>query len=38
MNTPRWRMFLLWTYQNNTFSGNTHLGGENSDGCHVYFP
>ncbi len=26
-----------WTYQNNTFSGNTHRGGQASDGCHVFF-
>ncbi|NSW77132.1 MAG: right-handed parallel beta-helix repeat-containing protein [Candidatus Atribacteria bacterium] len=26
-----------WTYQNNTFSGNTHRGGRTDEGCHVYF-
>lgn len=26
-----------WTYQGNTFSGNTHMNGQTTDGCHVYF-
>lgn len=27
----------VYTYQHNTFSGNTHLGGQETEGCHVYF-
>lgn len=28
---------ITWTYQGNTFSGNTHRGGQTTSGCHVYF-